>query len=164
LGKILAVLAHGWAWCRSRLAPKLELASFPRQTITAIQQPRINALWWSMGTLGDKPMLQIVGDFNATNVWSANVRLAGALIRYRRWGVLLRTERGDTSVKDLYSQYSGNYPIPPNEMTWIRVAFHFVPRHRAPKPWFKADVAIIDQFGNLHWIRGVTFKHVNAMP
>jgi hypothetical protein len=107
-------------------------------------------------------MLQIVGDFNATNVWTDNVRLAGALIRYKRWGIS-RTEHGDVSVKDLRSQYSGNYPIPPNQMTWVRVSFHFVPKHREPGKRLKADIAIIDQFDNRHWLKGLVFKNINAM-
>ncbi|MFM0729333.1 hypothetical protein PQQ52_02400 [Paraburkholderia sediminicola] len=163
LGKIISKVTHALAWCRARLAGNDHAAGLPTKTIVAIQQPRINALWWSMGKMGDKPMLQIVGDFNTTNVWTDNVRLAGALIRYRRWGVLSRTERGDTTVKDLRSQYSGNYPIPPNEMTRVRVSFHFLPKHREPNKRFKVDIAIIDQFDNRHWLKGLIFKHVDAM-
>ncbi|MCA8290016.1 hypothetical protein [Burkholderia vietnamiensis] len=163
IGKVVSAIAQAFAWCRARLGGKEQAPGLPKRTVVAIQEPRINALWWSLGSMGDKPMLQVVGDFNTTNVWTDNVRLAGALIRYRRWGILSRTERGDTMVKDLRSQYSGNYPIPPNHMTHVRVSFHFVLGHREPGKRFKADVAIIDQFDNRHWLKGLTFKSVNAM-
>lgn len=66
-------------------------------------------------------------------------------------------------MKDLRSQYSGNYPIPPNEMTRVRVSFHFIPKNREPNKRFKVDIAIIDQFDNRHWLKGLIFKHVDAM-
>lgn len=161
--EIVSAIAQAFAWCRTRLGGKDQAPGLPKRTVVAIQEPRINALWWSLGSMGDKPMLQVVGDFSTTDVWTDNVRLAGALIRYRRWGVLSRTERGDTMVRDLRSQYSGNYPIPPNQMTHVRVSFHFVLGHREPGKRFRADVAIIDQFDNRHWLKGLTFKNVNAM-
>ena len=137
----------------------------PARTVAIVQQPRINALWWSEGSMGDRPMLQVVGDFNVTNLWSKDIKLAGALLRYRRWFLLTRTIRGDSSVKDLKSVYSGTYYIPPNQMTWLRVSFHFIPRDGMPKGSgaFNASVAVIDQFGNHHWVENLSFKHPGAM-
>jgi hypothetical protein len=137
----------------------------PSKTVAIVQQPRINALWWSEGSMGDRPMLQVVGDFNITNVWSNDIKLAGALLRYKRWFVLTRTIRGESSVKDLQSVYSGTYHIPPNQMTWLRVSFHFIPRDGMPRgvAVLKASVAVIDQFGNHHWTKRLSFKHPSAM-
>ena len=139
--------------------------NIPSKTIAIVQQPRINALWWSEGSMADRPLLQVVGDFNVTNIWSKEIKLAGALLSYKRWFILNRTVRGESSVKDLKSVYSGTYSIPPNEMTWLRVSFHFIPKDGVPKHLaiLKAKVAVIDQFGNHHWVENLTFKHPNAM-
>jgi hypothetical protein len=131
------------------------------RTIVAFPQPRFNALWWSKGSLRDKPILQVVGDFNITNIWSKNVRLSGAVLRYKRWLIFSHEVRGDASVKDLASQYSGNYPVPPNAMTWLRVQFHFTIRRKFPTKDFIADVAVVDQFNNYHWLTKLRFKNVN---
>jgi hypothetical protein len=163
LGKILAALGSVFAWCRQRIAGNDRAPGLPAKTIVAIQQPRINALWWSMGKMGERPMMQVVGDFNATNVWTNDVRVLAAIIRYRRWGLLTYTERGDATVQQQHGHYHGHYVIPPNQTTWLRVGFHFVPRHRAPTKRLKADVAIIDQFDNRHWLKGLVFKNINAM-
>ena len=48
-------------------------------------------------------------------------------------------------------------------MTRVRVSFHFVLKHREPRKRFKADLAVIDQFNNHHWIKGLVFKHTDAM-
>lgn len=137
----------------------------PARTVAIVQQPRINALWWSEGSISGRPMLQVVGDFNITNLWSKDIKLAGALLRYKRWLVLTRTIRGDSSVKDLKSVYSGTYHIPPNQMTWLRVSFYFIPRDGMPTSLgvFNASVAVIDQFGNHHWVENLSFKHPGAM-
>lgn len=147
-----------------RRAPDLP-KGVPSKTIAIVQQPRINALWWSEGSMADRPMLQVVGDFNVTNVWSKEIKLAGALLRYKRWFIPTRTIRGDSSVKDLKSVYSGTYHIPPNQMTWLRVSFHFIPKDGVPKDVgiLKASVAVIDQFGNHHWVENLSFKHPSAM-
>ncbi|WP_434717186.1 hypothetical protein P5X00_40025 (plasmid) [Paraburkholderia sp. A2RO-4L] len=163
LGKIFSAVSSLLSWLTGRLKDKDAAQGLPKRTIVAVQQSQINALWWHLGRMGDRPMVQVVGDFNTTNVWTDNVRLTGAILRYRHWGFRSHTVRGDASVKDLRSAYSGNYPIPPNEMTRVRVGFHYLLKHRTPGKRFRADLAIIDQFGNHHWIRGLVFRHTDAM-
>jgi len=163
LGKLFAFLAAIW---KSITHPTKEASSgsaIPPRTIVAIPQSRINALWWSIGTAGERTMLQVIGDFNVTNTWSKDVRLAGALLRYKPRFLFSRIVRGDSSVKDLKSVYFGNYPIPPNGMTSLRVSFHFPHKARRPENALVADLAVIDQFNNYHWIKGLRFKHPDAM-
>ena len=150
-------------WRRSCSRTPTQPDEVPSRTVIVIQQSRLNALWWSEGSMSGKPMLQVVGDFNVTNIWSKDIKLAGALLKYKRWLFLTRTVRGDSSVKDLTSVYSGTYRIPPNQMTWLRVSFDFIPRDEMPTGVLKASVAVIDQFGNHHWIKNLSFKHPDAM-
>ncbi len=65
-------------------------------------------------------------------------------------------------VKDLRSVYSGNYPIPPHRMTKVRADFHFLRPFTKPRRAFNSRVALIDQYGNEHWVY-VKFKHIDAM-
>ena len=160
LGQIVGLIKGVWRWLKSRLR---DAGRVPQRTVVLVQMPQINALWWAEGSMGDRPMLQVVGDFNVTNIWSNDIKLAGAILKYKHCLILSRTARGDAAVKDLQSVYSGTYPIPPNEMTWLRVSFHFRPKGKMPKGVFKASVAAIDQFGNHHWVSDLRFKHVNAM-
>ncbi|MFM0662914.1 hypothetical protein [Paraburkholderia sediminicola] len=163
LSKIVSGVSQAFKWCQACLTGKDRQSGLPRKTVVAIPQPRFNALWWSMGKMGDKPMLQIIGDFNVTNIWTDDVRLLGATIQYRRWGFLPHTERGDVNVQQQRGVYHGHYAISPNQTTSARVSFHFVPVH-AFKKRFTADLALVDQFGNEHWLHGLTFKHIDSMP
>ena len=63
-------------------------------------------------------------------------------------------------VKDLQSHYSGNYAIPPHQMTQVRISFFPLPRPFAKKGnAFSARIAIIDQYANEHWL-DVRFKSI----
>jgi hypothetical protein len=159
LGKLVAFFRSVCTRFRGQPQSISNASDVPLRTIVAIPQPRFNALWWSLGKAGDIPMLQVVGDFNVTNTWSKDVRLAGALLRYRAGVLSRRVVRGDLLVKDLQSAYSGNYPIPPNAMTWLRVSFDFPSQFRGSQRDLVVDVAVIDQFNNQHWVKGLRFKH-----
>ena len=164
LGKIFSFIGSAWGYLKNLVHhSEPSNSDIPSRTIVVIQQPGINALWWSKGTAGEQQIMQVVGDFNLTNTWSKNIRLSGAVLRYKRLFFFSSEVRGDASVKDLRSQYSGNYPVPPNEMTWLRISFHFAPKSNFPTTNFIADVAVIDQFNNHHWLTNLCFKHPNAM-
>ncbi len=157
LGSLLAKIRALFA--RRPAAP----AGMPARTVVPIIQPRINALWWHIGRMGSLPGMQFCADFNVTNAWDRDIRLAGATLRVRHQIFSRKTVQGTADVKDLQSQYSGNYPIPPNEMTWVRAHFMY-PEKKPPRVGdLIADVAIIDQFNNHHWVRGLRFKNTERM-
>ena len=133
----------------------------PKRTLVVIQ-PQPHVLWWHMGSTGGqqpRPLMQISADLRVTNIWNSDIRIAGAAIRFRQRLVFRRLERGDALVKDLRSQYSGNYPIPPNAMT--RVGAHFMLDRPARKvgKYLVADLALVDQFNNYHWLRSLRFAY-----
>lgn len=142
---------------------KKSAPGIPPQTLAVIPEPRRNALWWGMGKSGEKPVMQICADFYVTNKLQHPIRIGGALLKVNRWFFGSRTERGDAMVKDVNSPYSGNYPIPPHTMTRVRAHFFpvFKPFKKPPK-LFSARVAIIDQYGNEHWVYA-RFKHHDAI-
>ena len=160
LEKLSVWLGRAWRFV-FRKSPATD-PKLPARTIVAIPEPRSNALWWHMGSDGRQPpspLMQICADFNVTNVWERDVKLAGAVIRFRRWLVLRRVERGDALVKDLRSPYSGRYAIPPNAMTHVRAHFMFGQPGRAEGKRLTADLALVDQFDNHHWIKRLRFDY-----
>jgi hypothetical protein len=137
----------------------------PSRTLIAIKQPSGNALWWHMGSTGGaapQPLMQVSADFNVTNIWNQDILIASAAIRVRRWWRPARIETADAMVlvKDQNSQYSGQYPIAPNVMSKVRVGFMIQPPPLSQGKTLIADVALVDQFNNSHWLIGLKFPHM----
>jgi hypothetical protein len=134
----------------------------PQRTVVLIPEVQINSLWWHQGSQAGRPALQVVGDFNVTNTWTAPVKLAAAKLRYRE-GLRRKTVLGMVDVKDFASHYHGRYAMLPNAMTHARVHFFAANTSREEARPLVADIAIVDQFGNEHWIKGLTFKNTGHM-
>jgi hypothetical protein len=160
LDKLGKWLASAWRWSR-RLGTHHD-AAIPK-TIVAIPQSRLNALWWGCTKQADGRLVtQICCDLNVTNTCTEEIKLAGAIFRRRRgWFTIGHDVSCEPMVKSSRSQYHGRYELIPNRMTDVRLGFMFSVQ-RAPKPErdLIADVALIDQFGNHHWLKHLPFKHV----
>ena len=162
LGKILGAIGTAWTWLFRR-PHSGDSAAIPTRTIVPIVESRINALWWAVATAEKSKFRQVVGDFVVTNTWSKEVLLVNALIRYRHWLVFSKTTKGEVMVKSLTSPFSGRYPIPPHGTTTFRAHF-MCPVPSAPEAGdFVADIAVVDQLNNHHWIKRLRFKHPDKM-
>ncbi len=149
-------------WISIFRSPKAD-AGFPVRTVVPHVRPERNALWWHVGKIGASPAMQVVADMEVANTWSGDVHLPRAVLRYRDRFLRRRKIDGRSDVKDSRSQYSGKYPIRPNELSWVRAHF-FWPDARPPVPGiFTADLAIVDQFGNEHWLKRCRFRHTEHM-
>jgi hypothetical protein len=82
LGKFLS-----WALKRRRRpqAPPDGSVSMPPETLRLATKPEDNC-WWSMGSIGDTPAMQIVGSAFATNVSSVPVRIPQVELLHGFWG------------------------------------------------------------------------------
>lgn len=56
----------------------------PKKTLILLPVSQQNALWWHMGSVGDQPAMQIVGDLNVTNISKYGVFVMGARLRKPR--------------------------------------------------------------------------------
>lgn len=130
----------------------------PLEAVVLIPEGRPNALLWSLGTRGNKSAQQVVGDFTITNRTEQPLYLLHAVLRRRRWFLLGRPEQGTAAVGDFQSPNSGEYPIPPRAITTVRLQFVGTVRERPARRRFVADVAVVDQFGNHHWLRRLVFR------
>jgi hypothetical protein len=105
-----------------------------------------------MDSSGYQQAMQIVGNVTVRNICTHDTYVTAAKLKKpKAWG------HGD--VNDLDSQYSGVYMIPNGGMTDLWFHFWVMPLVREKGQSFKADVAIIDLFGNEHWIKGIEFPY-----
>jgi len=155
LGTIFGWFEKAWRWSASLFKPKplVGVIDVPSKTMVLIPVARQNALWWHMGAMGDQPAMQIVGDLNVTNISKCGVFVMGAKLRKPKAIGHALVRAHDSSM------YSTKNIIPQGGVSDLR--FHFFvqpPVHEKGKS-FKADVAIIDQFGNEHWLKGLEFPY-----
>jgi len=98
--------------------------------------------------------MQIVGDVTVTNICKHPTYVTAAKLKKPQ-----ALRRG--YVDDLVSEYSGGYMIPTGVKTDLRFHFQVMPPAGEKGQSFKADIAIIDLFGNEHWMKGIEFPYSN---
>jgi hypothetical protein len=101
-------------------------------------------------------MLQAVGDFLVTNIWTKDISVPVAVLRYRQ-GLIRKRCRGDAAVLEERSGSSGRYAIRPNAMTRVRMHFTVPNTSREERKPLVADVIRLDQFNNEHLVEGLVF-------
>jgi len=144
-----------WAFNRIKrsFSSKEEIVyKIPKKTIVVVPKPDPKAVWWHMGSSGGKPAMQITGDFTVTNITKYNILLTVAKMKKPK-------ALGFIDVKDIKSNYYGNYLIPDGLTTDMSFHFWIMPPFKEKNEAFRADVAILDQFGNEHWIKGIEFRY-----
>lgn len=154
-GTIFGWFGKAWRWVSSLLSrkPPVGVIDVPSKTMVLIPVSRSNALWWHMGSMGDQPAMQIVGDLNITNISKYDVVVMGAKLRKPKAVGHALVRAHDSSM------YSSKHSIPQGSISDLRFDFFVQPPVREVGKLFKADVAIIDQFGNEHWLKGLEFPY-----
>lgn len=139
-----------------RPTPSSLVSEVPQKTLILSRNARSNAFWWHLGSSVDQQEMQIVGDVTVTNICKHPTYVTAAKLKKPK---LLR--RGH--FNDLVSEYSGGYMIPTGTKIDLRFHFRVKPPVGEKGQSFKADIAIIDLFGNEHWIKGVEFPYSNRL-
>jgi hypothetical protein len=157
LDKIAATLR----WLANRFRPHETDFKIPTRTVVLIPEARINALIWTEGKSGDKPAMQVMGDFVITNLTAAELHLPVGLLRFRR-GMFRQVHQCNPALHVQWRGFDGG--IPPRATVGARLVFRFViPEPREQPKELVADVAIVDQFNNHHWLRPLRFKHPSRL-
>jgi hypothetical protein len=125
------------------------LYKIPRTTVRVLVTGE-RSCWWHMGKAGDAPTMQVVARFTVTNITRYNIRLPLGKIRKPR--IL-----GYCTVKNVDSPLHGQYAIPPGATTEVSLDFWISPPMRKEGEDLVGDLAVVDQFGNEHWLRKVRF-------
>jgi hypothetical protein len=133
--------------------PSPGLIEIPSKTMILIPVTRQNALWWHMGSMGDQPAMQIVGDLNITNISKYGVLVMGARLRKPKaiGHAFVRAQNENL--------YGSKHMVPAGGISDLRFDFFVQPPVCKEGKPFKGDVAIIDQFGNEHWLKGLEFPY-----
>jgi hypothetical protein len=155
LATVFGWFAKAWRWTCSlfEAKPPVGVIDVPTKTVILIPVARPDALWWHMGSMDSRPVMQIAGDLSATNISKFEIVLMGAKLRKpKASGLALVSERGS----HICTQKNA---IPLGAVSDLRFDFFVQPPSREKGEPFKADVAIIDQFGNEHWLKGLKFPY-----
>ena len=122
-----------------------------KQTIILLPAPSRRPFWWIMGSLAGKPAMQVNGLLQVTNISPYDVVISGAKLREPK-------ANGSVFVKDIESGEYGRHRIGPTVVTAVDFRIWVTLPVKQTGEVFVADVAILDQFGNEHWINGVEFQ------
>jgi hypothetical protein len=156
LGVVFGWFGKVWRWGISFFKPKPPVGTIeiPSKTLILLPISRQNALWWQMVLMGDQPAMQINGALNATNISEYGIVVVGAKLRKpKAIGHVL------VSSHDSY-MCSSKQVIQKGAVSGLSFDFLIQPPVCKKNKSFKADVAIIDQFGNEHWLKGLVFQYL----
>jgi len=124
----------------------------PYKTIAITHANRDHSCWWHLGSMGGKDVMQVVGEFLITNITSSeNVRLSGALINKQK------KKKGVVLILGAQGISSFDYIIAPHAVTEITVTFWVQPIVQNAGDSYVDDIAIVDNFGNEHWLNKCEF-------
>ncbi len=124
----------------------------PKKTLTLIEEKLTNQTWWHMGSSGEKPAMQIVTQFKATNITNLDILVTQARMKKPKCYGHVLTRHPD---QNMY----GSYMIPARKISEVSLDFWVMPPIKKKGESFKADIGVVDQFGNEHWVKGIEFKY-----
>jgi hypothetical protein len=125
--------------------------STPTRAIAIELRPDGEATWNPATIVSDRPMVQLLADFAVVNASDAKVLLVSARLRKPATEGLVRVhdrDGGTAATRALEPFASARASV-----------FFFVPISPPPAGAnVVADVGLVDQFGNTHWIEKVRFR------
>lgn len=110
LGSIIEIIKNGISALLSWIPKIKDIFSnknIPSKTMVIVDSDTGYQNYWHIGSQNGKPILQFVCNFMVTNITDQPVSLANAILK----GVKGERDLAVISVKDLYSRYSGSYPV-----------------------------------------------------
>jgi hypothetical protein len=132
--------------------------SIPAKTLVLLAIPSEGGNKWCMGSLNNSPAMQIYGGCYATNTTTLDIQPVAAILRKPYQLSDVRVKKSDSDGHESY----GSYNIPSAATTIIIFDFLVAPPIRKQGEQFIADIAILDQFGNKHWIKGMIFGYYST--
>jgi hypothetical protein len=128
----------------------------PEKTLILVTDGSANSAYWSMDLFGGRAVMRVVCQAKATNISKYAVELVGAKMRRPptagRVLILTPGDEGDEGRVD--------GAIPSLGMREVRLEFAIEPPIVKGAKSFEADLAVVDQFKNEHWLARVRFRHV----
>lgn len=120
-------------------------------------------LWWGMGTISGKPMMQVVGDFHFTNITTERALIVKTyFVAYsKKWKFLpLKTKvEGLVFVQHPQGNLHGNYEIMPRSTAEGRADWIIEPPVCPAGKALYGRACFIDRYGNEHWTEKLRWEH-----
>lgn len=124
----------------------------PLKTLTIANVNPTHSCWWHMGKMNNDDAMQVAADFLLTNISEKDIRLSGVLINKAK------KIRGMVLIKgDRYS--STNYVIPPGVSVEVSSITFIHPPTVSVGKSYEDDIAIVDNYGNEHWLDHCHFDY-----
>jgi hypothetical protein len=157
------ILGAAVDWFASRI-PRRSLIIVPRD----FQPPLIGPAFWSVATFPGSPQkrgMLVRFTFSLRNIARQPVRIVRSRLKIirRHFGILPGTARvvdGRWLLQpDAETNLYGDYPVRPQAPA-VQAEAHWLlePAVAADGESFRAKVCLIDDFGNQHWTRNLTFR------
>ena len=123
----------------------------PKKTLAVVVRGSDYSCTWGSGTLDGKQAMHVVGRLTATNISKLGVLPTSAMMRKPKLAGQVITKKHDEITY-------GEYIISPGHITNLMVTFWISPPIKEKGETFTADIAVVDQFDNHHWIEKVAFQ------
>jgi len=129
--------------------------NLPKTALVIVDSDTGYQNYWHIGSQNDKPILQFVCNFMATNIVDQPVAVANSTLE----GIKGAQDLAVISIKDVNSRYWGSYDIPPKARTALSICFIVHPLKMPEKGMpIRLKVVVIDQFGNKYRVKNVIFR------
>ena len=121
----------------------------PKETLRLVCIPQ--RCWWHMGKSSGNPAMQIASHWHVTNITDEDVTLCGTRVKRPR-------TNGFVMVRHPNNNIYGGYNIPPHFTTEASADFWIQPPIKKVGEPLTLDLEFLDQYGNVHRVKKVTFK------
>ena len=156
---VLTILGVVFGWFKSlyrfitgllRKRPEGQIA-VPKKTMILIPDTHEFAFNWSEGKIGDEPAMLVSGHFTATNISEFGVRAIALKVKEK-------VNHPMVMMRNPKSNVYGAFMLPHGNLSDISFNFWITPPTKVKGEPLTTSVAIIDQFGNEHWVKDLEFK------
>lgn len=140
----------GIDWLRKLLHPKDAVLDIPKKTLIVLPGIGHGHNRWHQGSISDKPAMQIAGQLRVTNITTYNIHPTVKL-----------KEPTSISMITIFIGYRNTREDIIPAKTTVDLMFNCfieIPTKKAGET-FVSNVAVVDQFGNEHWIKKISFQY-----
>jgi hypothetical protein len=135
--------ASGWVINLVRLKPGPNRSHLPKQTLILLPAQQHTPFSWHLGKQRDQPSMQVSAHVQVTNIVKGDILLSGARLR-------------KPSVR---GQILGGKIVEAGGVAEVMMLLWIQPPIKKPGEVLIADVCILDQFGNEHWLKKAEFLY-----
>jgi len=165
IGTLMAAMCAVLAWVGGWTLPRrlwhwLQRPRFriPRATLSIFpirRYPLMSDQRWHTAFVGDQPAMQIVSEWQVTNMAKEAIHIHRAhIVRPRK----ARTE-GEVFVIDPQTRQAGDWFLAPRSTAHAMTQFFVQPPVCQEGEDFKAKIVFTDQFGNAHKTKWIVFTY-----